>query len=515
MAGCSGEKASGSLVIGTSKAVDTMNPLMAEMAISAEVFTLVYDSLTKFNENHETIPCLAESWELSDDQLTWTFTLVDTNWHDGEPFTSSDVKWTYDTLLENDELGYMYRDFLDGITEISCPDDRTLVIQTEAPKANMLMGTAPILPEHIWGELSAEDMTTYDNPEAVGTGPFSFVEKTETSVSMSKNEDYFGDIPKVDNMTFVLYDSSDSMAQALKTGEIDATTSIGADQKATIQKEESLDVITGETNGFTQIAVNVYPDGKGNVLLRDLAVRKAIEYATDKAKAIEMFYDNAGEPGTTLLIPSDRFHYSPTGDELRDFDLDKANALLDEAGYTAKDGNGIREDADGAKLSFTLINIADNTDEIKFAQVIKEGCLEAGIEINLTTMDSGALIDAAADYDYDMFIWGWGGDVDPTIMLSILTTDQIGGSNEPGWSNEKYDALIKEQATIMDDDARIAKVQEAQKIAYDDAPYIILVYDNYTQAYNKDKWEGFEQIPDGGTFFYNLTNLNYLNVAPK
>jgi peptide/nickel transport system substrate-binding protein len=264
------------------------------------------------------------------------------------------------------------------------------------------------------------------------------------------------------------------------------------------------------------LGINVFdePDGKGNPLLKDKNIRQAIEYAMNKQKAAEMLYDNAGDVGTTLINPGDKYHYEPAGEELRDFSPDKANKLLDEAGYLDKDGDGIRESADGKPLKFDLISIADNTDEVKYGQMIKSDCLDVGVDINCVTMDSGAMSDKIAAYDYDMFIWGWGSDVDPTVILNVLTSAEIGGSNEPGWINEEYDTLVKEQAMTMDEEARIALVKEAQKICYDDAPYIILIYDNYTQAYRSDRFENIIQIPEGGTFFMNLTNVNYLKAKP-
>jgi len=509
----------GHMVLGVTKAMDTLNPLVSELGISFEIFSLIYDTLIRFDEDMEAVPCLAESWEVTDDQLTWTFHLAEANWHDGEPFTSNDVKWTYDLMINGDEdlyLGYMYADYLGGIESIECPDDRTLVIKTEEPKANMLQSQVPILPEHLFSDKSDEELAEWDNPECIGTGPFKFMKKNETSVFLERNDDYFMDPPKLENLTFVLYKSADSMAQALKTGEIDATVDINPDQKPALVDNKDLQIISGDARGFTQIAVNVLEDGNGNPLLRDQAIRYAIEYATDKQKAKEMFYDDAGETGTSFMSPTDKFHYAPPADILRDYDLEKAKAVLDEAGYTKTDANGIRESADGDKLSFDLICIADNTQEVKFGQLIKSGCEEVGIEINLETMDSGALIDAAGAYDYDMFIWGWGTDVDPTIILGILTEDAIEtGFNEPGWVNPEYDALVAKQATLMDEEERIKMVQDAQAMVYEDAPYIILIYDNFTQGYRSDKWEGFKQIPDDGTYFYNMTAINYMNVVAK
>ena len=113
---------------------------------------------------------------------------------------------------------------------------------------------------------------------------------------------------------------------------------------------------------------------------------------------------------------------------------------------------------------------------------------------------------------YDMFIWGWGSDVDPTAILDILTTNQIGGNNEPFFSNVRYDQLQLEQQNEMDESKRLKIVQEMQRIVYDEAPYIILIYSNNIQAIRSDRWTGYKQIPETGTYFFNLTAINYMNI---
>ena len=176
LAGCGGGAQTSESVntfrIGTPVSIDTLNPLASYMQVGFEVFLLVYDPLVRYDENFEPTGCLAESWETSEDGLTWTFHLKDgVKWHDGEPFTSEDVKFTYDTMMESG-LGYMYSTYLAGIDSVECPDANTVVIKTDEPKANMLMNTTPILPKHIWSEIKPEELETYANEKPIGTGPF-------------------------------------------------------------------------------------------------------------------------------------------------------------------------------------------------------------------------------------------------------------------------------------------------------------------------------------------------------
>lgn len=503
--------------IGTETDFDTLNPFSTELMMTMELFLLTYDPLVRISDTQETIPALAKEWEVSDDSLTWTFRLNEgVTWHDGEPFTSADVKFTYDLMLDN-ELGYLYLSYLTGITDVSCPDDYTVVITTEAPKPNMLINPTPILPEHIWSKVAVADIPTDPNEGVIGTGPYKYDSKGDGFVKVVKNPDYFGEGGMADSIVFTYYENTDSMAQALKIDEIDAAMSLNPAQYGQLEAEESIDVISGSVLGFTQVGINMYDgdESKGNPLLKDKAVRQAIHLATDKQKIVDMAYYGAGEPGTVLINPGDYFYYDvPAADRL-DFDAAAAAALLEENGYKDSDGDGVRESADGDRLSFSLISIADNVEEVKAAQIIADGAAQAGIEINLETMDDGALGDKIYAWDYDMFIWGWGGDLDPSVMLNILTSSEIGSSNEPGYDNPDYDKLYAEQDTMLDKAARKKLTDEMQRMVYEDSPYIILVYDQYVQGYNKDKWTGLKQIPEGtGSYFFNLSAANYLTAEP-
>ena len=186
--------------------------------------------------------------------------------------------------------------------------------------------------------------------------------------------------------------------------------------------------------------------------------------------------------------------------------------MLEEAGYKDTNGDGVREDAQGNPLSFELINVSDNSEEIKTAQIIASSAREAGIELRLTTMDSGALSDIIAAYKYDIHIWGWGADADPGTILSIFTTDY---ANETGFSNARYDELYTAQMQEMDKTKRIELVKEMQQILYEESPYLIYIYDNFVQAIRSDKWTGYTIIPsETGGLFYNLTFNNYITLRP-
>ena len=502
--------------LGSSTAFDTLNPLSSYMQVTYEFFLLVYDPLVRYDENYDAVPCLAEDWSVSEDELQWTFNLAEgVTWHDGEPFTSADVKFTYELMMDTG-LGYMYSFYLDGITDIQCPDADTVVITTETPKANMLMNTTPILPEHLIAAIPEENLEVWENESPVGTGPYKFDSKGDNFVKIVKNEGYFGKLPTMDEFIFVDYENVDAMAQSLMLGEIDGATNMNPAQLSQLQNDKNIEVISGQELGFMQVGINCWTDpaSGGNPILLDRTIRQAMDYGINKQKIVDMAYSGQGTAGTTLINPGDFFHYEPAANELRTYDPDTAKALLDAAGYIDKNGDGFREAKDGSPMEFEFITIADNVEEVKSGQMIASDCAAIGIKIKSTTMDSGALYDRIIEGNYDMFIWGWGADVDPTSILGILTTDQIGGNNEPFFSNARYDELYIAQQAEMDETARQQMIFEMQKIVYDESPYIILTYSNNIQAIRSDRWEGFRQIPEGGLYFFNLTDLNYRDIKP-
>ena len=495
--------------------IDTLNPLSAWMQVSYEALLILYDPLVRYDENLDPQPCLAESWDLSEDELTWTFNLMeDVKWHDGEPFTSADVKFTYELYQEHDS--YMYGGYLTGISSIDCPDDYTVVITTEDPKANMLMNTSPIVPMHIWAD--QEDPYNWENPEPIGTGPYMYGGHGEGFVKFTKNDNYFLGAPKIANIVMVVYENYDTAAQALMIGEIDAAGSLSAAQITQLEKDTNVDVLMAEVPGFCMLAINMMPateDTQGDPLLRDKVIRQALDYCTDKQNIVDMAYGGAGLVGSTLINPGDPYHYSPPASDLRNYDIEKAKALLESAGYQDRNGDGIREDKAGNKLSFELISIAENVEEVKTAQIIAASCKEAGINLDLVTMDSGAVNDLIYAGQYDLYIWGWGSDVDPSVILKLFLTEEYFNFNETGFSNSRYDDLFYAQMQEMDEAERIAMVQEMQEMLYEDSPYIITLYDSYVQAIRSDRWTGYQQIPAAtGGLFYNLTYNNFMNMEP-
>ncbi len=524
------------LRLGWTNDPDNLNPFIGYESSSYEIWAINYDLLVGFRgEDLENVPGegLATAWEVSDDGLVWTFTVRDdVVWQDGEKFTAEDVAFTYNYVIDN-EMGN-FIDYMLFIDKVEAVDDTTVVFTCSKPKANMLGLWMPILPEHIWSKVDPGEAERgfRNKPPIVGTGPFQVVEwKKGEYVRMEANKDYWKGAPKVDEVIFQTYQNSDTMAQDLKAGSLASAWNIPSAQFAVLGNEPHLESIEASVAGYDELGFNcadpeVYPKSKGHPVLTDPAFRRALQWAVDKDKIVEVGYNGFATPGSTIVQadyydPEEDYHWEPPADVAYTFDLERCRQELDAAGYTDNDGNGIRE-YKGKDIKLRLYARTESTESQNCGKLIAGWFEEVGLDIDYQVIDDGALGDKQYNYegddyapDFDMFIWGWGGDVDPNFILSIMTTNSIEAWSDCMWSNEEYDRLFAEQQSTIDKQERIAIVHEMQKIVYDESPYIVLVYPKDLTAYNTRDWTGWVRSQGGkGNVWYNTQPETYLNVQP-
>lgn len=520
LVGCGpGESAKHILRVGFLREIEGLNPMTIWSYQAYEVMNLNYNKLISWDENMEVVPDLAKEWDVSEDGLTWTFDLYEgVKWHDGEPFTAEDVKFTFEYIRDN-ELGY-FVDYVVAMEDIQVPDEHTVVITLNEPLAWMPNILIPILPQHLWEDVDPEEANSdYENAEPVGTGPFQVIEHvTGEYTRMAVNKDYFKGTPKVDEVIFQTYANADLMVEALKRGDIDVITSCPGAQFKALEQEapENITLLNAMTPSFTEMAINVWDDpaSNGNPLLLDPKVRAAMEHAIDRDKVIDVAFFGYADPGSTL-VPSiyDFWHLKPGADEFRGFDLEKSNQILEEAGY--KTGNdGIRVSPDGEALSFSILIRSESPDSQKAAQLMQEWFKEAGIALKIEIIDEGTLTDRIYEGNWDLFIWGWFVDIDPSSILKIMTSDEIMSWNDSFYSNPEYDELFKKQQHELDPDLRQDLIHEMQRMVYRDAPYIVLSYDPELQAYRTDRFKGWVQNPAGGPVVFTNIIETYEKLEP-
>ena len=219
----------------TDQKLQVLNPFNSVVVADFEVFTLNYDLLVNFGPNIEPVPGFAESWSPSADGKTWTFKIrPGMKWSDGQPATSEDARWTYQTVLDAvaSDRGYLGEGYLEpyltnaGIKTVTAPDPETLVVTTEFPTTLLTQAYVPILPKHIWSKYTLEQIGDPEasgffknEPPVVGTGPYQAVEfKPGEFIRFARNPNYWGPQGAADEVIMQHFASPDTMVQALKNG---------------------------------------------------------------------------------------------------------------------------------------------------------------------------------------------------------------------------------------------------------------------------------------------------------
>ena len=495
------------LRVGWAGSPDSLNPGVATLMEAYTIFELVYQTLYNLELDGSYTLELAESANVSEDGLVWTFKIrQDAKWHDGQPVTAQDVAFTYNYYTVHEDFPYMpaYTTYFESV---EATDDATLVIKLTEAIPNMESQTVfmYILPEHIWKDHDA-DAFEFENLEMIGSGPFKMQEyKQSEYVHLVANQDYDGTQPKIDAVIFQTFENQDALVQAIKTGQVDMITEMPNTALASLQDAENVQVVTGAplSADVADIIINqTAPENcpteeeggicSGHPALRDVTVRQALAHATDKQKLIDVVLLGLGDPGLTL-IPRQLGTFFNS--ELDDFAYDTAlaNQMLEEAGYLDSNGDSVREDPEGKALTFRLNYPSDSTTAPREAELLSEMWKEIGITVEIQPLDGDTLTAICCPaFDYDIMLWGWGCDPDPGFQLSIYLGSEIpSGLNETGYFNATYDELYAQQATELDPEKRREIIWEMQRMTLEDVVYIIPWYGQAAQAFRTDRFQGW------------------------
>ncbi|MCW2775675.1 MAG: transporter substrate-binding protein [Nocardioides sp.] len=515
--------------------VDSFNPFVGIKATSFEMWALTYDYMIGYSmKDMSPQPGLATSWDTSDDGLTWTFHIRDgVTWSDGEPLTAADIAYTYNRIIDGGPEAATWGSYLTGADSITAPDAETVLLKLKKPLATLPLLPIPIVPEHIWKDVSEKDVKTYkaepeDGQPVVGSGPFRLVsgEASGSTYEFDANPDYWGGAPHIDHVVFRVYKSEDPAVQGLKKGEVDFVDGITPLQVQALQGEPGITAQNGDSPGFDEIAFNTgaadpetgKPIGDGNPALQDPKFRHALGWGMDLDQLIAKVYQGAGQAGTTIVPPTySNWRWDPPADELMTYDPDKAGRLLDEAGYLMGD-DGLRTMPDGSPIGkLRLFARADSMGDISLNTMdyFKEWLGDLGIDSEVTAMQSNKLTSVILDGDFDAFQWGWYVEPDPNSMLSYMTCGQRGNWSDSWYCNDAYDALYDQQQLELDRDKRIEMVKQMQQMLYEDSPYLVTAYNTIGEAFRSDRFACLVQQPNpGGIWLFQYGVYNYLNMRP-
>ena len=431
---------------------ETLDPLTtaSSSGVDKNAMHQIFDCLLQFDNDGNPIPCLAESWEDTDDGKAVLFHLrQDVTFHDGTPFNADAVVYTFDKQFENPLTAYITTYY----TACEKVDDYTVKITKATPHVALLpmMAEGPFIVSPTAYEKGAEEFAK--NP--VGTGAYKFVDwLAGDRVILERNEDYWGEAPEFKNLIIRTMADETTRAMALENGEIDIAVGLGASQIDMLNSSETASVITFPSYITQYCGLNCSYEP-----LSDKRVRQALRYAVDMDTITEIAYSN-GVVADGPFVPTIS-SYVPAGeDQQYEQDIEKAKQLLKEAGYE----NG-----------FDLeISVNENQARITIAEMLANAWSEIGINATVSTLEFSAIVSDMYSGNTQAFIMGFGAGGNDGDFYASPFHSEGDTSVWIGYSNPEVDRLFDLAGSELDEDLRNSYYAEVQTVLRDDLPWLWL-----------------------------------------
>lgn len=471
-----------------------LNPLIFPTTYDENIQELVFARLIRPTETLTFEPDMAESWEVSEDARTLTFTLREgLTWHDGEPVTARDVAFTFTAMAHPQYPGGRYAEIstlegaeayhageADAVSGIQVIDDRTVSFTTTEPFAPFLpvIGGIYVLPEHVYGAVDVarwqEDVT---NREPLGSGPFVFQQwRPGEFVEVTAFDGYWEGRPCLDRL-IVRFGDQNTMLAALLSGELDAAP-VPVDGAASVESNPDLQLHVVDALSFQYIGTNLR-----NPILADPAVRQAIALAVNRDAMVSGLLQGYGSTLDTIF-PTNHWSYPPDVTPI-EYDPEAARALLDQAGWAQ---SGQYRAKDGRELALRLFVPTGNQVRERTAPIIQANLRQVGIRVDIESMDFPTLVThlmpqdaqgtprAVSVDDFDLFLLGFGIERDPDEYLSYLIPSDMppNGFNFIGVDIPEVADLMLEGRVTLDQDARVAIYQEVGRLMRESLAWIPL-----------------------------------------
>src|SRR5581483_10175612 len=469
-----GDEASGSLIAAIAGEPDQLDPQKTSAYFSFEVLENVYDTLVEPDRNLEMRPALAESWDVSPDQLVWTFHLRrGVTFHDGTPFSASDVVYSYRRIIDQ-HLTNAYR--FAAVSDVTAPDPSTVAITVKHPTPNLLVNIGGFKGMAIVERKNVESGEIATHP--VGTGPFAFKSsKSGDSITLVANKRYWGPPPAISGVTFRFIPEASTALSALQAGEIDWTDSVPTQRVDELKGDDSLTLGVTPSNDYWYLTLN-----EARPPFSDVQVRQAIAYGIDR-DAIVQATSYGTAVANQLAIPKGSPWYTDYHRYSRD--VTKAKSLLAQAGV--KD------------LTLEMMATTQYPQTVTAAQIIADNLAAVGITVKIHTVDFATWLDEQNKGNFDMLMMGWLGNIDPDDFY--YTQQHTGGkSNAQKFSDPQVDALLDAGRTETNREIRKDDYAKAATIIADQASYIYLYNPSVIQAWSK-RLSGYDARPDGAIRF--------------
>ncbi len=460
------------LIVAQGNDPGSLNPAITTSGNVHPVTDQIFNGLVGLDEEMRPVPELAERWTVEDGGRRYTFHLRrDVTWHDGQPFTSADVTFTFErVLLEyHSRTRAALRPVLAGL---DAPDAHTVVFRFTQPYAPLLQRLdvveASILPQHVFA--GGDVLTAPANLAPIGTGPFRFVAYRKGEVvELARNPAYFRDgLPKVDRLVFRITPSTTTGVMALERGEIDYLPSVPGSELERLRALPGVSVEASSGGSGGSFCQDVVIPNLSRAPLADRRVRQAIYQALDRQQIVDRVYFGQGAPSTGPISRYLTWVYTP---DVHAYPFDRAAAerLLDAA--------GLRRHGDRPRLRLTFTHPSSSA---RLGQALREALGHVGIELALEALDFNASVEKAfVRKDFDLGFASYCNGADPEIgvrrVYDSANIAPIPFSNGASYRSAAVDGLLQQAATTLDRETRTRTYREMQRVLADDLPYFWIV----------------------------------------
>ncbi len=472
----------GSIVVGITQDLDSLDPHKAVAAGTNEVLFNVYEGLVKPNENGDLVPAVASEYQISEDGKIYTFTLRDgVKFHNGEAVTAEDVKYSIERcagLLKETDSSVKVESALSNVKEVNIVDDQTIELALKSADTELLPYlTSAIVPAN-YDKLDKEPM---------GTGPFKFVSYAPLeSFVIAKNEDYWGDKAYLDKVTFKISANTDSAFMELMAGSIDIFPYLTDDQAT--QLPDTYRIEEGNMNLVQALFLNNDAEP-----FNDIKVRQAICYALDRQGILDMVAGGRGAIIDTNMFPAFTKYYNTDLTGTYDNNVEKAKELLAEAGYA----NG---------LTFTITVPSSYQFHVDTAQIIVEQLKAVGITAKIQLIEWNSwLSDVYGNRNYQATIIGLDSNLAPRDSLERFESTHK--NNFINYNNPDFDATFAKAIASTVDEEKVEYYKQLQAYLTNDAASAYIQSPALLVAVNK-KLAGYTFYP---VYVQDMAKVHYIS----
>jgi peptide/nickel transport system substrate-binding protein len=470
-----------------------LDPHLSNATLTRNMMENVYDTLIMFNASLEIVPGLAESWSASDDGLRWTFNLREAFWHDGQPVTADDVAFSINRI-KDPATGSPRANNFAAVDSIDVIDERTVVFNLARPFTPLLAFLAAsnnvIVPRHVVEQVGKLETTV------LGSGPFRFVEWLPgTRMVLERFDQYWGrdeagnSLPYLDGITFTFWPDPTARTTAILTGDVDWIEYVPAADVRLLEADRNVEVTGGLVAGFRSLQFNA-----AAAPFDDPRVRQAMAYAIDEQAVVDLaLFGTGGVVATGTTIPAGNY-YAVERSPYTGRDLERARALLAEAGYP----NGFTFDL---YITSTYDFLRDP------AEVIQSNLADIGVTATIVMEDWTIYLPRVTqEKRYQATILGSSAQTDPDQYLYTPFHSTSGG-NYYNFVDARVDELLVAGRAEADPVKRRAMYLEAQERILELAPHVFLFHSAQYSA-NRPNVEGYEHFQNTSYLSFRKTWLS-------